>query len=141
MMNCLPKPAPTNQNAQYLVSSIQLTNGSQINYLKQFNNSTNITAPTTSTFLLAAGHIYSVSYNLRVNITTNGNMSVSPRINTVAFGDYISATVTNATTSQASVGTTFFIDTTGGAVTLDFRYSGSATATSTVGSVSIVQLK
>lgn len=110
-------------------------------YVVNFINGADISALTSTTIQLAAGHIYSVSYIFEATTENEGYVFITPRYNTTVQPDFSSHAVTNTVQASASAAATFFADTTLGAIVLDFLYNGSIDATTPFGSVSIVELQ
>ena len=131
----------TIQNGLFNVSAPSVLNGTAISYATSFINGTNILHPTSTTFVLATGHIYLVSYTFRATSSVNGNVTVTPRLNTVFQSRFSGRSVTGTLDANVSVSGTFLVDATSTAITMDFLYNGSATTTLTDGSVSIIQIQ
>lgn len=132
-------PTPTQNNARYNVSSGSLTNNTAIAFSLGFNNGTDITAPNSTSFQLAAGHVYQISYVLSATVALAGFIGVMPRLNAV---NQSSLSITAASTLgylTPGVSASFQI-TTSAATTLDFLFIASLTATSPQGTIAIVEL-
>lgn len=132
-------PSPTQTNARYTVTSSSLTNNAAIAFGVVFNNGTNITAPTTTTFQLAAGHVYSVSYIVNATVALAGFIGVTPQVNGAAQADFVTNSTSTLSATNPGVSGTFLINATA-ATTLSFLFNASLTAAAPHGAVSIVQL-
>lgn len=133
--------AATAQNALFIASSTSVANNTTLQYTQSFINGSDISAPTNSTFLLATGHIYIISYILRTTSSVAGNITLTPRLNSSPNSNFSGKAVTGTLDANTSVSGMFLVDTTAGAITLDFLYIGSATGTSPDGSVSIIEVQ
>ncbi|WP_051387729.1 collagen-like protein [Peribacillus psychrosaccharolyticus] len=131
----------TIQNGLFSVNVTSVANGTAISYSTTFINGTDISHPSNTTFVLATGHIYLVSYTFRATSSLIGNITVTPRFNTVFQSRFSGKSVTGTLDANVSVSGTFLANATAGAITLDFLYNGSATTTLSDGSVSIIEVQ
>lgn len=131
----------TQQNGLFTVNAASLANGQVIPYTTVFLYGTSITTPSSSSWQLAGGHVYSVTYILKCNVTLAGSIGVTPRINGANQNNYSSSASGTLTFANPSVAGTFLVDTTSsGAATLDFVYTASILTNIPTGAFTIVVL-
>ena len=82
-----------------------------------------------------------VSYTFRGTSSLVGNITVTPRFNGINQSDFSGKSVTGTLDANVSVSGTFLANATAGSITLDFLYNGLVTATSSAGSVSIIEVQ
>ena len=104
-----------------------------------FNNGSGISAPTTTSFQLTAGRVYQIMYILSATVTIAGYIGVTPRINGTAQTALATTSSSTLSSLTPGVSASFIINATA-AVTLDFLFNASLTASSPQGTVSIVRL-
>ncbi len=129
----------TNQNAQFIVNSYSLTVGEPIPIAADIINGTDITTGSSTSISLAAGHVYQVTYIVRVATAINEQITITPRKNTKIITNAVATSVTGVSFVTSSASASFIIDATS-AVILDFVYSGSSGGTEAAGYFSVIVL-
>lgn len=131
----------TNDNASFAVNAATLPANTAITFSSTFINGSNIASPTSSTFALAIGHVYEVSYIVKTTVALAGSISVTPRFNGTAQNNFSTTATATLTALTTSVSGTFLVSAVAAAVTLDFLYAATLLASSPSGSVSIVMVQ
>jgi hypothetical protein len=119
-----------------------ISTGSTLEYVVINSNGADIIFPSTTTINLADSRIYLVSYIVTANIGASESMSITPRINGNPINEFAS-TANTSTANETTASGAFLLNTIlfSPPNTLDFLYTGPASATNVIGTIAIVEIQ
>lgn len=134
--------AATTDNAQLLVNASSLSSNSLITFSTNFVNGSTITVASTTATTLASGHVYMVSYLVKVTVTLAGAVTVTPQLNGTSQNNYSASAVAVVTSPTVSVSGTFLVNTLAtSSASLTFLYNTTLLANNPTGVVTITRIQ